>query len=271
MAKNNFEYLYGPVYSWRLGYSLGIDPISTAQKVCNFNCVYCQLGPTRKLIRIRKIFVPTQEIIKEIKALPKVRIDYLTFSGNGEPTLAKNLGEMIKGIRKIRKEKIAVITNSALIYRRDVQKDLALADFVLAKIDAYAEEDFRKINRPVRGTQLKTILEGIADFKSNYNGKLALQIMFVEENKKYAGEIARLVREINPDEVQLNTALRPCGVKPLPKKELESLKIYFSRLPVISVYDVKENLDFPQKEEVVPFNERDTIRRHGDFRKKASA
>jgi len=68
--------------------------------------------------------------------LPLLKIDYITFSGTGEPTLAANLGQMIKEVKKIRCEKIAVLTNSSLMHREDVQKDLACADLVVAKLDA---------------------------------------------------------------------------------------------------------------------------------------
>ena len=85
----------------------------------------------------RKIFVPTYSIISEIRKLPgNTKIDYLTFSGSGEPTLAKNLGELIKEVKKIRKEPVAVITNSALLGEREVREDLLKADLVMAKLDA---------------------------------------------------------------------------------------------------------------------------------------
>ncbi len=85
---NKYKYIYGPVFSWRLGRSLGIDPISKEKKICTFDCLYCQLGKTDRLTNIRSMFVPTVEIIKEIRKIPPLKIDYLTFSGRGEPTLA---------------------------------------------------------------------------------------------------------------------------------------------------------------------------------------
>ena len=126
-----FKYLYGPVSSWRLGSSLGIDPISTTGKICSFDCLYCQLGSGAAYTRKRRLYVPTEEIIKEIEQLPKdLAIDYFTFSGRGEPTLALNIGEIIRKLRTIRKEKIAVITNASLMDKISLRRELALADFV---------------------------------------------------------------------------------------------------------------------------------------------
>src|ERR1041385_6644219 len=119
-----FKYIYGPVYSWRLGISLGIDPISRKEKICNYDCVYCQLGPTTQWVLERQVFIPTENVIEEIGRLKDIPLDYLTFSGRGEPTLAANLGQMIRGLKKIRREKIAVITNSSLLHSPDVQDDL---------------------------------------------------------------------------------------------------------------------------------------------------
>lgn len=250
MADKSYKYIYGPVFSWRLGYSLGVDPISSKNKICSFDCIYCQLGKTKVLTKKRKIFVPTAKIIEEIKSLPvTLKIDYITFSGTGEPTLAKNLGEITKEIRKIRKEKIAILTNSCLMDEKDVQKDLLLMDFVIAKLDAHTQDLFGKINRPVKSLKLEKIFNAIKGFKNKFNGKLALQIMFTKENERYAQGIAKIAKNINPDEIQLNTPLRPCAVKPLSKKRLDAIKRYFKGANSISVYDVKKKKAKPMDKE----------------------
>jgi len=237
VTKKKFQYIYGPVPSWRLGRSLGIDPVYVGgAKTCSFDCTYCQAGKTRILTDKRRIFIPTHKIIEEIKRLPRLKIDYITFSGAAESTLAKNLGEIIKGIKKIRKTKIAVLTNSSLIYKKDVQKDLLLADFVIAKLDAHNHTLFRKIGKPVKTIKFDKIVKGLKEFKSRRKGKFALQIMFVKENKRYAREIARLARSIKPDEIQINTPLRPCGLTPLPKKELVKIERFFKGTRYVNVY-----------------------------------
>ncbi|MDP8229742.1 MAG: radical SAM protein [Candidatus Gorgyraea atricola] len=237
MTDKKYKYIYGPVDSWRLGRSLGVDLISGDDKICTFDCVYCQVGKIATFSDKREIFVPTEEIVGEIKSFPPLEIDYITFSGRGEPTLAKNLGEVIREIRKIRDEKTAVITNASLIDKKDVQDDLALADFVMLKLDSPSKELFLKINQPLKGVELNKVLKGIKEFKSKYKGKLALQIMFIEANKGLAEEIARLAKDIDPDEVQINTPLRPCDIKPLSKKEIDAIKLHFNGMSVVSVYD----------------------------------
>jgi wyosine [tRNA(Phe)-imidazoG37] synthetase (radical SAM superfamily) len=261
MKQKNYRYIYGPVFSWRLGISLGIDPISQKDKICSFDCVYCQLGKTKKLSVQRKIYIPEKDLLAEINSLPAINIDYLTFSGRGEPTLAKNLGKMIKAIRKTRKEKIAVITNSSLLSQKDVAQDLLAVDFVLAKLDAYDQQSLKKINRPLPALNFQKILQGIKQFRSVYSKKLALQIMFTKDNVKHAHKIAQLTREVNPDEIQLNTPLRRCRVKPLSKKELQNISTCFSGLNVISVYDV-------DKKEVAPISAKETLTRRGKTLKK---
>lgn len=256
MGKKSYKYIYGPVPSWRLGSSLGIDPISNVEKICTFDCVYCQVGETRILTDERKMFIPVAEIIRELNLLPPLNIDYITFSGRGEPTLAQNLGQMIKAVKKARKEKIAVLTNSSLLYREDVQQDLLLADFVVAKLDASSQEVFEAVNKPIETIEFSEVLKGIKDFRNIYKGKLALQIMFIEENKNSAEDIAQIAGEINPDEVQINTPLRPCRVKPLPKEEIDNIESYFRGLNAISVYK-------SERKEVDPISDKDTLRRRG--------
>lgn len=235
---------------------MGIDPVSTQGKICNFDCIYCQVGKTTIFTDTRKIFIPTKNIMDEIKGLPPLNIDYITFSGAGEPTLAKNLGRLIKEIKKIRKEKIAVLSNSSLIYRKDVQRDLLSADFVAAKLDAHLQNLFSKINRPQKALKLDKVVRGIKAFKKKFKGTLALQIMFVKENKQYAKEIAKLAKEINSDEIQINTPTRPCGVKPLSETELKNIVQYFKDMNYVSVYGTK-------RKKVEAIDKKATMKRRG--------
>jgi wyosine [tRNA(Phe)-imidazoG37] synthetase (radical SAM superfamily) len=252
-----YSCIYGPVNSWRLNRSLGIDPVAGKIKVCTFNCIYCQAGRAKPYSGRRKVFVPTDRIAKEIQSMPDLKIDYITFSGACEPTLAKNLGDIIKSIRKIRNEKIAVLTNSSLVNKRDVQQDLSLADLVAVKLDVPDKRLFQRINQPREGLNLDNIIKGIKAFKAHYKGRLAIQIMFMKDNLQYAKEIARIAKTIKPDEVYINTPLRPCSIKPLTKKEIEHVKSYFKGIRLISVYDrVKKSM-------TKPLDAQDTIRRRG--------
>lgn len=239
--KAAFKYIYGPVPSWRLGSSLGIDLLSQKGKICNFDCIYCQLGKTRKHTVERKTYVPAEEVIREFKNLPRIKVDYVTFSGRGEPTLAKNLGESIKMVKLIRKEPIAVITNSSLLRMDEIRKELALADFVIVKLDAYSQESLVKMNRPSEEIEFSSILKGIKEFRESYLGRLALQIMFIQENKEEINEYTYLFNYIKPDEVQVNTPLRHCNIKPLSGKEVFKIKDHFilagKGINIVSVYD----------------------------------
>jgi wyosine [tRNA(Phe)-imidazoG37] synthetase (radical SAM superfamily) len=230
--------LYGPVPSWRLGRSLGIDLLSTATNTCSFDCAYCQLGPTISPQTERTEFVSLTELAKELESVRHVPADYATFSGMGEPTLAANLGEAIETVRATLGLPVAVLTNSSLMPMEDLRRELGLADLVVAKVDAPTEEVFQAVNRPFSAYTLAQILEGLWRFRAQYRGKLALQMMFIEENRHCAREMAQIAKELSPDEVQLNTPLRPCAVKPLPPEELAAIRGEFSRLKMVTtVYD----------------------------------
>ena len=105
-------------------------------------------------------------------------------------------------------------------------------------------------------------MEGIKDFRKKFKGKLALQVMFVEENKRHAPGIARIAGEINADEVQINTPLRPSAMIPLSPEEFKDILTHFRGLPAVSVYEA-------ERKTVEPLDERSTILRHGNFRKTA--
>jgi wyosine [tRNA(Phe)-imidazoG37] synthetase (radical SAM superfamily) len=255
-----FKYLYGPVYSWRLGRSLGIDPISAEEKVCNFNCAYCQLGDTMVQTQERKVFVPTHEIIDEVQKLDSdMEIDYLTFSGRGEPTLAKNLGEMILGLKRCRKEKIAVITNAGLINDLDIRRDLSHADCVLAKLDAHDQHSFNAVDRPCSDTKFSDIVEGLRVFAQEFKGKLALQMMFIEANKSSAPHMARIAAMISADEIELNTPLRPCGVLPLSEEEMIKIKGFFKGLAGVTMVYERE------RKNIHAIDMEQAKKRHGNY------
>jgi len=247
--------IYGPVPSWRLGRSLGVDLLSPKGKACSFNCVYCQLGETIYTTMERGEFVLLARLAEELEEVKGIAADYVTFSGTGEPTLASNLGQAIELARSIFHFPVAVLTNSSLMFRKDVRRDLSEADVVVAKLDAHNEELFQRVNRPVAGLLFDDIVEGIRLFRKEFKGKLCLQIMFMESNKAFVKEIAQVASSLLPDEVQLNTPLRPCAVEPLTPSEMVSIKGEFANLGnVVTVYEAA-------RPEVTPLDLEETLRR----------
>jgi wyosine [tRNA(Phe)-imidazoG37] synthetase (radical SAM superfamily) len=256
--------VYGPVASWRLGRSLGIDILCTEQKTCNFDCVYCQLGPTAKPQTERQEFVSLTKLSEDLVAAKGVAADWVTFSGMGEPTLAANLGAAITMVKSILGLPVAVLTNGSLIKRQDVRSELALADLVVVKMDAPDETLFQSINRPAAGIEMSSILQGLQLFRFEYKGKLAIDIMLTDVNKGSGYKLQMNARFALPDQVQLNTPLRPCAIKPLPAAEIESLRknwfwdrntltVYTAKRPEVSPIDVEETeIRHPTKPEVEP-------------------
>ena len=120
------------------------------------------------LRRHDRYMFPGEDILKEVESLPDISIDYITFSGKGEPTLAENLGSLIRSIRAIRQESVAVITNASLINRQDVQNELSCADFVIVKLDASSRESFIKVNRPCQGIEFDVLITGMKEFRKHF-------------------------------------------------------------------------------------------------------
>ena len=230
--------VYGPVASWRLGRSLGVDLICSEKKICSFDCIYCQLEKTEKITKQKDSFVSLNSVKGELKdALRKTTPDVITLSGTGEPTLAENIDGMIHIIRELSVLPVAILTNSSLFYDSSVRNSLCKLDIIVTKLDASNQEVFKKINRPASEITFEKTLNGIKKLRKEFHGKFALQIMFMKENKDYAADLANLAREINPDEVQINTPLRPCPVKPLTETELERIEKEFTGLNTLSVYN----------------------------------
>jgi wyosine [tRNA(Phe)-imidazoG37] synthetase (radical SAM superfamily) len=201
--------IYGPVRSWRLGMSLGVD-LLCVDSICSFQCVYCQLGKINRVTSARDIFVPTAKVIEDLQNSDWQSADVITFSGSGEPTLAQNLGEVIDKIKEITGKPIIILTNSTLLYDKQVRAEISRANQIFCKLDAWSDESLARIDRPHEGISLKSVIDGIKLLRQEFKGFLAIQTMILRQPSNADLEkLAEILREIKPDEVQLNLPLRP--------------------------------------------------------------
>jgi wyosine [tRNA(Phe)-imidazoG37] synthetase (radical SAM superfamily) len=238
------KHVFGPVPSRRLGFSLGVDPIP--RKYCNFDCIYCQVGKTTHTEAERRSFFDRQELVSEVLLhLEKAKaVDVITFSGSGEPTLNKDVGWMIRELKRRTETPVAVITNGSLLHREDVREDLSFADIVLPSLDAVTEETFTRINRPHPSISVDDIVKGLQVFRSAYKGKIWLEIMFAKEVNDGPDELERFRRVLEGiavDKIQLNTITRPApgeGARPLEASMLARIgRMFGNRCEVIAGFD----------------------------------
>ncbi len=206
------RYVFGPVPSRRLGFSLGVD--LTGRKRCSLDCVYCQLGSTSRTTVARRQYVPVEAILRELRKVlrTKQQIDFITLSGSGEPTLNSGIGPLIRAIKKITDIPVAVLTNGTTLTKAGVAKALLAADMVAPSLDAASQAVFRKVNRPYESLKISEIVKALAEFRRRFNGQIWLEILFVKGVNDSAEHVAKLVRQvtrIKPDKVHLNTVVRP--------------------------------------------------------------
>jgi wyosine [tRNA(Phe)-imidazoG37] synthetase (radical SAM superfamily) len=234
-GKESHIHIYGPVPSRRLGFSLGIDILP--YKTCTLDCIYCQLGGTpKKTVRRREHFSPNSVLAQIKKALSSgQRIDYITFSGSGEPTLHVSLGKLIREIKKITSVPVVILTNSTLLTNEHVRKALQPADLVVPSLDAATQEAFIAINRPHASLKIKDIILGLKKFREEFKGQIWLEIMLVKgknDSPEHIKQLKAAVKKIRPDKIQLNTVIRPPAeefARALSSKDLENIKKTFGK------------------------------------------
>ncbi len=205
------RFLFGPVPSRRLGSSLGVDIVPF--KTCTYDCVYCQLGKTTHKTCNRQVFYPVEEILEELseRLTHMAAPDYITLSGSGEPTLYRNLKDIISGIKKITDIKLAVLTNGSLFFHGDVRRAVMEADLVIPSLDAGDEETFEKINRPHPEITFEKMIRGLCALRSEFSGLFWLEVFIVNNITTRQEQLLRIksiIERIGPDRVQLNTAVR---------------------------------------------------------------
>lgn len=206
---------YGPVPSRRLGQSMGVNNIPP--KKCSYACVYCQLGETTQMQVKRDNFYSVEEIYDNVKEKVSIAeeneetIDYITFVPDGEPTLDENIDEEIEAVKGFG-YKIAVISNSSLIWDDDVKEALYEADWVSFKVDAVDRDIWKKLNRPHKDIDLDRILEGIEEFSQSFTGELTTETMLVEglnDGTESLNRIADKIAEIDTNISYIAVPTRP--------------------------------------------------------------
>jgi wyosine [tRNA(Phe)-imidazoG37] synthetase (radical SAM superfamily) len=224
-------FAYGPVPSRRLGRSIGVSPIPA--KTCTYSCVYCQLGRTDHLQFKRCSFFPKEDILEDLsKVVAQSEADYITFVGDGEPTLNQDLGWLIRKTKELWKIPVAVITNGSLLFLKEVRHELNAADVVLPTLDAGNEATFRLINRPHPQIKFAKMIDGLINFRHEYSGQLWLEIMLVKglnDHSEALRNIRQAVDLISPDRVYVSIPIRPPAEKwvkpPEPGKVLAAQQI----------------------------------------------
>ncbi len=226
------QYVYGPVTSRRLGCSLGVD--LTPERCCSLDCIYCEEArPTAKLCTKRGEYSPTLQVIEQIREEVTPEVDYVTFSGSGEPTLHSGLGTILAACKDLAPP-TAVLTNSSLLNIARVRQELTMADLVIPSLDAVSEATFQELNRPAPGLTAESIMHGLKSFCSEYTGTIWLEVLLVEgvnDSQQEVQAIADFVNKLNIGKVQLNTVSRAttvAGCKPVAREKMQELGKLFT-------------------------------------------
>ncbi|MCP4723054.1 MAG: radical SAM protein [Desulfobacteraceae bacterium] len=253
-----YNYLFGPVPSRRFGRSLGIDLVP--MKTCCYDCVFCQLGRTPDKTLEQKEWVPVDGVLDEIHAWIKTDgvADYMTLSGSGEPTLHSRFGDVLDGLKSIDIPSV-LLSNGGLFFDPGVRRAAALADIVKVSFSAWDQDSFGWINRPHDKLNFKEILDGLIQFSNMFKGQLLVEVFLLTGMNSKPGDvekIADLVKKLNPDQVHLNTVVRPPAesfAKSVPQDSMAWASTVFDP-PATIIADVKS-----EKSGSVPKNEADIL------------
>lgn len=234
--------VFGPVKSRRFGTSLGINLLPLDNKVCNFNCIYCECGWTNLKQETIKYF-GFPDIIQAVEsAFLKIKtqgpeISSITFAGNGEPTMHPQFREIIVKVKELRDiylpgKKLVVLSNAVLLGNKKVNEGLQMADLCVLKLDAGTEEMFQRINKPLNSKPLSWFIEKLKNFK----GPLIVQSIFLSgshEGESVDNTIEKelepwlnAVKYIAPQSVMIYSLDRPApatGIKSVPREKLEEI------------------------------------------------
>ena len=240
--------IFGPIPSRRFGISLGVD-LSPSKKQCNFDCLYCELEGAKTVDKMDE-YPSVEDIIKEIKKNFEIhtKIDVLTLTCNGEPTLYPKLNELIDEINKIKgSTKTLILSNGSTIYKKDIFNTLLKIDIVKLSLDCVSEKCFKKLDRINSSVETEKIVPAMIDFSKQTKNDLVLEILFVKDlndNELETTLLYEALIQINPKRVDIGTIDRPpaYAVKPVSYEFLERVANKFENINVNIVYKNKSKL-----------------------------
>jgi wyosine [tRNA(Phe)-imidazoG37] synthetase (radical SAM superfamily) len=212
------KYLFGPVPSRRYGRSLGVD--LSILKTCTLNCRFCQLGDTQAVTITRTDQPPIEEVLGELRQwlTRHEPLDYITASGSGEPTLHLHFGDLFRFVRAETPFRSLLLSNGSLFTLPEVRREAALADVVKVSLNAWDQASFEQIVRPHPSLSFEAILEGYRAFRQIFSGRLDLEVFIIpgiNDTVEQIDRIASLAQRFSPDDISLNTAVRPTADRSL--------------------------------------------------------
>ncbi|MDL0114294.1 radical SAM protein [Campylobacter felis] len=246
--------IFGPVNSRRFGLSLGVD-LSGAKKQCNFDCVYCELEAAKPM-KEQESVLSAEEILTELKAVLKkdVKFDVLTLTANGEPSLYPHLKELILELKKLASDKkILILSNGTAVLDEEKMRTLMLCDIVKFSLDSANEKTFYKIDRALKGIDLSTMIEKMAEFRAKFSGALVMEILVVKgfnDNEEEFILLNDALAKIAPMRVDLSSIDRPpaYAVSGVDEMRLLELSGLISSVPVFIAKRHKAILSFSEEE-----------------------
>jgi len=230
--------VYGPVRSRRLGRSLGINPLPAGRKTCTLDCQYCQYGWTPPTPAPASAFPPPADVLRAVEerlGTLEEPPDYLTFSGNGEPTLHPRFPDLVDGVLGIRdrlapRARVAILSNSTTAGDPEVRDALRRLDVRIMKLDAGRGETLRRFNQPRVGISVEDLVESLRAL-----GGVTVQALFaggrmgnaVEEDVEPWLEVVRRVRPVT---VQVYSLDRDTPSRELLRLDAAALRAIADRL-----------------------------------------
>ena len=239
--------IFGPIPSRRFGISLGID-LSPSKKQCNFDCLYCELEGAKTVDKM-DIYPSVDEIIKEVKLnIQKHKLDVITITCNGEPTLYPKLDELVDRLNEIKDNtKILILSNGSTIYKKDIFETLLKIDLVKLSLDCVSEKCFKKLDRQNNSVEIDKIVPSMIEFSQKTKNDFFIEVLFVKDlndNEEELGLLYEALKKINPKRVDIGTIDRPpaYGVKPVSFDFLETVATKFIGLNTNIVFKNRPKL-----------------------------
>ncbi|KAJ53746.1 wyosine [tRNA(Phe)-imidazoG37] synthetase (radical SAM superfamily) [Clostridium tetanomorphum] len=174
------------------------------EKYCNFDCIFCPIGRSQNKVDTQKSFDKISSSLIELESMiENTKAELIFINSKGEALVNDKIGDIIDFI-KVKGLPVRLLSNGYLLSKDEYMKIANKCDEVVGEIKVITEEDFQKIQRPIKGYTLVEYISNMVSFNKQYKGKFIFEITIIKgynDDEESIQKIKNIIKKISPNKI----------------------------------------------------------------------
>ena len=173
-------------------------------KYCNFDCIFCPIGRSQNKADTQKSFGKMDSsLIALERMIENTKAELIFINSKGEALINDKIGDIVDFI-KGKGLPVRLLSNGYLLGRDEYIKIANKCDEVVGEIKVITEEDFQKVQRPIKGYTLVEYISNMISFNKQYKGKFIFEVTIIKgfnDDDESIQKIKNIIKEISPSKI----------------------------------------------------------------------